>query len=59
MFIVMSNKMEKFRDLSISQRNKKFCDQNVRTLLSYKTWIVASLIPKFLPSDPDIIFLKI
>ena len=50
-FIVMSNKLEKLRNVSIWWRNKQFCDQNARTLLAYQTSNIASLIPKFIPSD--------
>ena len=58
-FIFMSNKLEKFRNKSIWWRNKQFCDQNIRTFFAYKTWNIASLIPKFIPSDPQMILRKI
>ena len=58
-FIVMSNKLEKFRNVSIWWRNKQFCDQNTRTLFAYKTWNIASLFQKIVQNDPDIILRKI
>ena len=50
---------EKFSNVSICCSNKQLYDQNVRNLLDYEICNIALLIPKFKPSDSDVILRKI